>query len=86
VGYLLKRAGIWLALMFTACGCEAKHPVKYSTCERACARWAALGCIEGEPYEGFTCVDVCERSLAYEPLPLVCIEKAETCEEARACE
>jgi hypothetical protein len=64
-------------------------PPEQSACSDTCAEYERLGCEEAEPTEdGGECEDVCENAaesgwvLAKEQ---GCLERAQTCEEARGC-
>lgn len=74
-----------------ACGVNPVSGIVRETpdsCSRACTRFRELGCEEGAPTpEGKSCEDVCvavgQGSIG---LDTDCVERAASCEAARACE
>lgn len=57
-------------------------------CPATCSRLRALGCVEGEPSpeKGVPCESFCHETDVVEAWDHACIQAAETCDAARACE
>lgn len=91
----MKHLLLAVAMSLAWCERQAPEPVPPPhplpgefTCETACENFRLLGCEEYAPTPmGGTCVQVCENAQRTPaPMDLGCIVRAESCEQARACE
>ena len=66
---------------------DASPPTAGGDCAAACANLAALGCPEGAPKSGQSCVEVCNhaQSSHLTDLKPACLAAAKTAADARAC-